>query len=97
MDLKKCFHALLSMGLVAAMAGCGSTVDNKVSENKADIDRQKDIQKTMVENHADSLKDNIDANAKAKINEVELQEKNLDVQKEALDDKKDEIKKVADL
>lgn len=97
MGFRKCFHALLSMGLIAAMAGCGSSADKQASENKADIDRQKDIQKTVVENHADSIKDNIDATKEARLNEIELQEKNLDAQKDALADKKDAVNKIADL
>lgn len=78
---------LLALSSVVMLVGC-SEKQAEISQGMADIDRQKDIQKQQVEQHAAVLKERIDEQADSQRKALDATKEDLDQQKKAADDTK---------
>jgi len=86
---------ILALSSVVMLVGC-SAKQAEISQGMSDIDRQRDIQKQQVEQHADVLKERISENAESQQKALDATKAELDAQKKAADERKDQIADQAD-
>lgn len=82
------------LSLIAAsslLVGCGQA-SHEVAEQKKDVDKQKEIQKQLVDRRADEIKESIAQKTEVGIKALEANKKQLDLEKVALDSRKDALK-----
>lgn len=80
----------------AVLAGCSNTQE-VVGERKDDLDKQKDAQKATIEERTEALKQGVELETEANAKAIDMQKKELDLEKAKLDSAKSDLKKAADL
>ncbi len=74
----------------SVLAAC-SQVAQQVSQQKSDIDRQKELQMQMVDNKTQELKHNVETNKKLALQNITEQKKSLTAQEQTLDAEKAKV------
>lgn len=81
--------------VASALAACSQQAQD-VSQQKTDIDHQKDSQMQMVDNKTAELKHNVETNKALALQTIDEQKKALATQSEALNEEKAKVKVSAD-
>jgi hypothetical protein len=96
MSRKNSIKMVLAACAGASVLAACSQHAQEVSEQKTDIDHQKDIQMQMVDNKALELNHNVDTNKKLALQNINDQKKVLSAQARALDAEKAKVDASAD-
>jgi hypothetical protein len=87
---------LLSLiGAGSLLFGCSQS-GREAAELKSDVDKQKEIQKQVVDRRAEEIKENIAQKTKIGMKVLDSDKKQLDLEKVALDSRKDALKQYED-
>jgi len=81
--------------MTAFLVGC-SQQSQTLSEQKGDIDRQRELQKQLVERRADELKETVEEKRRLAQQQLDAENKQLDIQKKLNDENRRNIDKRAD-
>jgi hypothetical protein len=96
MSRKKSILVVIAAYAGASVLAACSQHAQEVSEQKTDIDHQKDAQMQMVDNKALELKHNVETNKKLALQNINEQKKELSSQSQALDAEKAKVDASAD-
>ena len=97
MKLNNMLATMLSVVATGAvLAGCSNTQE-VVGERKSDLHKQKEAQKATIEERTEALKQGVEQQTEANSKAIDLQKKELDLEKARLDSAKSDLKKTADL
>jgi hypothetical protein len=87
-------HIVLGL-LAAAMSGC-SAQNQLMSEEKHDIDKQKEAQKQLIDRRTNELKEDVQQRSDQSVRALDTEDKQLDLQKHEIFGEKNDVRKRAD-
>lgn len=75
------------------LVGCGSS---QVSQQKEDVEKQKQLQKELVDRHTSGLKEGVARQTEENLRALDAEQKQLDMEKVAVDGKKNDWRRYED-